>query len=179
MATVTVTAPDSDQALKLWRIALTILGAVGIAAGLVIELVAVNYHQVTQATVTGTSPDTVTTTVTGPSAPPTALITGLVWAGVILLMIAAFFPRISKVIFPWGGELDFGTSAALTGVIATKTSDAAEAEKLYKGAAAAITANAPPMRVAARMPVAAWNTRSLIDEGTLNQIVDSVRTDSA
>jgi hypothetical protein len=179
MATVTVTAPDSDQALKLWRIALTILGAVGIVAGLVIEVVAVNYHQVTQATVTGTSPDTVTTTVTGPSAPPTVLITGLFWAGVILLMIAAFFPRISKVIFPWGGELDFGTSAALTGVIATKTSDAVEAEKLYKGAAAAITANVPPMGVAARMTAAAWNKQSLIDEGTLNQIVDSVRTDSA
>jgi hypothetical protein len=179
MATVTVTAPGSDQALKLWRIALTILGAVGIVAGLVIEVVAVNYHQVTQATVTGTSPDTVTTTVTGPSAPPTALITALVWAGVILLMIAAFFPRISKVVFPWGGELDFGTSAALTGVIATKTSDPAEAEKLYKGAAAAITAKAPPMRVAATMTAAAWSRQSLIDEGTLNQIVDSVRTDSA
>jgi hypothetical protein len=97
-------------------------------AGLAIELVAVNYHQVTQATVTGTSPDTVTTTVTGPSAPPAALITGLVAAGVILLMVAAFLPRISKVVFPWGGELDFGTSAALTGVIATKTSNSAEAE---------------------------------------------------
>jgi hypothetical protein len=178
MATVTVSAPDSERVLRRWRIALTILGAASIVAGLVIELVALNYHQVTQAIVTGTSPDTVTTTVTGPSAPPSALITGLVGAGVILLMIAAFFPRISKVVFPWGGELDFGTSAALTGVIATKTSDAAEAEKLYKGAAAAIAANAPAMRVAARMPVS-WDTQSLIDEGTLNQIVDSVRTNSA
>jgi|SRR5580692_5054433 hypothetical protein len=178
MATVTVSAPDSDRVLRLWRIALTVLGAASILAGLAIELVAVNYHQVTQASVTGTSPDTVTTTVTGPSAPPSALITGLVGAGVILLMIAAFFPRISKVVFPWGGELDFGTSAALTGVIATKTSDAVEAEKLYKGAAAAIAANAPSMRVAARMPVS-WDTQSRIDEGTLNQIVDSVRTNSA
>lgn len=180
MATVTVSAPDSDEVLRLWRIALTILGAVGIVAGLAIELVAVNYHQVTQATVTGASPDTVTTTVTGPSAPPTGLTTGLVGAGVILLMVAAFFPRISKVVFPWGGELDFGTSAALTGVIATKTSNAAEAERMYKGAAAAIAANEPTVRVAApaRMPIA-WNTQSLIDEGTLNQIVDSVRGDSA
>jgi hypothetical protein len=62
-------------------------------------------------------------------------------------------------------------------VIATKTSNAAEAEKLYKGAAAAIAANAPSMRVAARMPVA-WNTQSLLDEGALNQIVDSVRSNS-
>jgi hypothetical protein len=178
MATVTVSAPDSDEVMRIWRIALTILGAVAIAAGLAVEVAAVNYHQVTQAIVTGTSPDTVTTTVTGPSAPPTALITGLVAAGVILLMIAAFFPRISKVIFPWGGELDFATSAALTGVIATKTNNAAEAARLYKGAAAAIAANAPAVRVAARMP-AAWNTQSLVDEGTLNQIVDSVRTDSS
>ena len=178
MATVTVSAPDSDRVLRLWRFALAILGVVALVAGLVIEVVAVNYHQVAQASVTGTSPDTVTTTVTGPSAPSSALITGLVGAAVILLIIAAFLPRISKVVFPWGGELDFGTSAALTGVIATKTSDAAEAEKLYKGAAAAIVSNAPSMRVAARMPMS-WNTQSLVDEGTLNQIVDSVRTDSA
>jgi hypothetical protein len=79
------------------------LTARGIVAGLAVELVAVNYHQVTQAIVTGSSPDTVTTTVSGPSAPP-ALITGLVAAGVILLMIAAFFPRITKVVFPWGGS---------------------------------------------------------------------------
>jgi hypothetical protein len=178
MATVTVTAPDSDQVLKVWRIALTILGAIGIVAGLAVELVAVNYHQVTQAIVTGSSPDTVTTTVTGPSAPPTALITGLVAAGVILLMIAAFFPRITKVVFPWGGELDFGTSAALTGVIATKTSNAAEAERLYKGAAAAIASDAPPpTRLAPRQQIA-WNMPSRIDEGTLNQIVDSVRGSS-
>jgi hypothetical protein len=178
MATVTVGAPDSDQVLKIWRIVLTILGAIAIVAGLAVEVVAVNYHQVTQAIVTGTSPDTVTTTVTGPSAPPSALITGLIAAGVILLMIAAFFPRITKVVFPWGGELDFGTSAALTGVIATKTSDAAEAERLYKGAAAQIASNAPaPMRLAARTQMA-WNTPSLIDEGTLNRIVESVQGNS-
>jgi hypothetical protein len=167
---------------------LAILGGVGVAAGLVVELVAVNYHQVTQATVTGTSPDTITTTVTGPSAPPAALITGLVGAGVILLLLAAFFTRISKVVFPWGGEIDFATSAALAGVIATKTNSAAEAERLYKGAAAviasreigprAIAATESPLRLSARVP-AAWSAQSPMDEGTLNQIVDSVRDTSA
>jgi hypothetical protein len=77
-----------------------------------------------------------------------------------------------------GGELDFGTSAPLTGVIATKTSNAAEAERMYKGAAAAIAANDPPIQVAAARMPAAWNAQSLIDEGTLNQIVDSVRANS-
>jgi hypothetical protein len=178
MATVNVNAPNSNGAQKVWRFSLTVLGAVAVVAGAAVEVVAVNYHQVTQASVTGATPDLTTTTVTGPSGPATGLITGLLGAGVILLVLAAFLPRITKVIFPWGGELDFATNAALTGVIATKTSDANEAERLYvraaPRAAEAIAATATPTRLGARLP-AMWNTQSMIDDSTLNQIVDSVR----
>jgi hypothetical protein len=110
---------------------------------------------------------------------PTTLITALFGAGVILLMVAAFFTRITKVVFPWGGELNFAISAALTGVIAGKTNDPAEAQRLYMSAAPrvaeAIASNAGMTHVAVSRQMA-WNTESLIDMDTLNQIVDSART---
>ena len=178
MATAAVSTPDSEAAIRSWRITLTILGVAGIVTGIFTQLVAVNYHQVTTAIVSGTAPDLTTRTVTGPSAPPATLITALFGAGIILLTVAAFFPRITKVVFPGGGELDFETNAALAGVIATKTSDPAEAQRLYMNAAprvaAAIASKAPMPRVAVRRQIA-WNTQPLIDKDTMNQIVDAVR----
>lgn len=180
MVTAAVSTPDSDKAIRRWRLALTIGGIALILLAAVIEWIAVNYHQVTKVYDIGKASAAKfhTVTVTGPAGPPTTLITALLGAGVIMLLVAAFFPRISKIVFPWGGELDFATNAALTGVIATKTNNMQEARELYARSVPrvveAMAVQAPTTRMAVRRQVA-WNTQPLLDEDTLNRIVDEVK----
>jgi hypothetical protein len=52
-----------------------------------------------------------------------------------MLLVAALFTRITKIAFPWGGEVDLGTSAALKRVINAKTKDTKRRELLYKKSA--------------------------------------------
>jgi hypothetical protein len=66
---------------------------------------------------------TLVTTITGPGAPPAALITGFLAGGVVLLVVAAFFNRIT--------ELDFaGVSVKMVAAVAAAT--AAKADDLSK-----------------------------------------------
>jgi hypothetical protein len=79
-------------------------------------------HQKTSVTTdTSKAKMTTVTTITGPGAPSTALIAGFLTAGVVLVVVAAFFNRIT--------ELDFaGVSVKMVAAVAAAT--AAKADDL-------------------------------------------------
>ena len=89
--------PDSKQTIANWRILLTVFGIAAIAIAGVLEIVSINYHKVTTVAITGSKPDLTTSTTVGPSAPPTAVVSATLGAGVVLLLVAAFFTRITKI----------------------------------------------------------------------------------
>lgn len=108
---------DKAQSAVPWQLILALAGLVAVVAAAVLEVVILEYHS----TSTVTKSDTVTTTITGPSAPPAALVTMCLGAGVVLLLVAAFFSRISKVAITGVGEIDLNTAATLAGKVAKKT----------------------------------------------------------
>jgi hypothetical protein len=89
--------PDSRLTIANWRTLLTVFGIAAIVTAGVLEIVSLNYHQVTTVAITGAKPDLTTSTTVGPSAPPTAVVSAALGAGVVLLLVAAFFTRITKI----------------------------------------------------------------------------------
>jgi hypothetical protein len=155
-----VTTVDRTERTFLWQMTL-IVGGVGVlAGGIVLEIVLLSYHSTSKVVKTGGT----TTTTTGPAAPAANLITACVAVGVLLILAAAFFSRISKVVLPGGYELDLENGAKIAGAIAAKTNDAATAEQLYKQvvprAAAVAAVPARPIRAGSSLR-SAWNSTQL------------------
>jgi hypothetical protein len=102
------------------------------------------------------------------------LVTACVAIGVVLVLAAAFFSRISKVVLPGGYELDLENSAKIAGAIAAQTDDPARAEQLYKHvaprAAAVAVVPAQPIRAASSLRPA-WHSTQL-DPATINDFVE-------
>jgi hypothetical protein len=109
---------------RVWRSSLTVLGVLALAAGGGMVLITLFLHQISSVSTDQISAKVTTvTTITGPGAPSTALITGFLAAGVVLLIVAAFFNRIT--------ELDFaGVSVKMVAAVAAAT--AAKADDLSK-----------------------------------------------
>jgi hypothetical protein len=179
MATTTVVVPDSKSVINAWRKGLAIIGGFAVLISLVMWWIANTYHQVTKVyTVKTGTGNSHTVTVTGPPGPSTALITTLLGAGVIMILVAALFARITKIVFPWGGEVDLGgTSTALKRVIKARTGDTKRQQVLYKKAAPVaaqrVADEMAPLYFSARQS-AVLSTQSLLDDDTLNEIVDEV-----
>lgn len=150
MVTGTAVIPDK-RVINRWRCSLAAVGRVAVLVSLVFWLLADTYHQVTKVyTVKTAGGNSHTVTVTGPPGPSTTVITTLLGAGVIMILVAALFTRITKITFPWGGEIDLGgTSAALKRVINAKTRDTERRQLLYKKsvplAAQKVADEMPPM----------------------------------
>lgn len=170
MAVATV---DKAPSTVPWQIILAIAGAVAILAAAVLEVVTLVHHSTSTVTKSGT----VTTTTTGPSAPPATLVTTCLGAGVVLLLVAAFFSRISKIAITGVGEIDLNSAAALAGKVAEKAGgNSAKAAQLYKAAASQaaglVSQRVPAAPRTARFAHVGWNTESILDDQTLQKIVD-------
>lgn len=164
-----VTTVDRTERTFLWQITLLAAGAMVLAGGIVLQVVLISYHSTSTVVKTGGT----TTTTTGPAAPAASLITACVGVGVVLVLAAAFFSRISKVVLPGGYELDLENSAKVAGAIAATTNDPATAEELYRHVAsrAAAVAAVPARPIRARSsPRYAWNSTQL-DPATINDFV--------
>ena len=164
---------DNAQRTVLWQGILAVVGVVAIVGAAVLEVVILAYHSTSTVTKNGT----VTTTVTGPSAPPAALVTTCLAAGIVLLLVAAFFSRISKVAITGIGEIDLNSAAALAGKVAEKAGgDPAKATQLYKTAAAQaaglVSQTLPATTRVAGFAHMGWNTESILDDQTLQKMVD-------
>jgi hypothetical protein len=125
------TTIDRTQHTTMWQVILFTGGIIGLAAGLLLEIGLLVHH--TTSTVVKTATSAVTTS--GPAGPSQSLVTTCLGIGAVLILAAAFFSRISKLVLPGGYELDLDTGAKLAGAIAAKTSEPAVAEQLYKQAA--------------------------------------------
>ena len=157
------------------RILIAVMGVLGVIAAGLFELAIVLHHSTT--TVTKHGP--VTTTVSGPSAPAPALVTTCLAAGLVLILTAIFFTRISKIAITGVGEIDLSSAARLAGKVAAKAGgDPAKAAALYKTAAthaAAIASSQPTIR--ARLAhVAAGSPSMLLTDDTLQELVDNADT---
>jgi hypothetical protein len=179
MVTATAVIPDNKRVINTWRYSLAAVGGIAALLSLVTWFFANTYHQVTKVyTVMTAGGNSHTVTVTGPPGPSTTVITTLLGAGVIMILVAALFTRITKISFPWGGEVDLGgTSAALKRVINTKTKDKKRRQLLYNKsvplAAQKVADEMPPLNLDARQ-LAAFSPQSLLDDDTLNEIVTKV-----
>ena len=103
----------------LWPTTLAILGGLAVITAVVFEAVSLRYHQVAQATVKGQ----VTTTVTGPGAPPVGLITAILGLGALFILAAAFFNRITNIAVP-----GLGLTVAVQAKVAGKAAKAAHGD---------------------------------------------------
>jgi hypothetical protein len=168
---------DKGQGTVPWQIILAVAGVVAILAAAALEVVSLVYHSTSTVTKSGT----VTTTITGPSPPPAALVTTCLGAGIVLLLVAAFFSRISKVAITGVGEIDLNAAATLAGKVAEKThGDPVKAEAMYKTAASQaaglVSQRVPTTARIASFAHVGWNTQSVLDDQTLQKIVDDVAT---
>lgn len=156
-----------------WRGALAAVGGVVIVVALVLVVVGFAAHQVTKVEVAGKKPD-LTTITTGHGVTSAALIGTFLAVGVVVLLVAAFFTRVTKIVFPGGTEIDLDTSAAVAGAVAAQISDPAEASAVYKRSMARVTELIASRSSAARPPTArrlASNTYSLLGEDEIKGIV--------
>jgi hypothetical protein len=170
---MTVATVDGTKNLLPWQIMLGTAGVVAVAAGAVLEIVIVNYHS----TSTVTKSSDLTTTVTGPSAPPAALVTACLGAGVVLLLACAFFGRISKIVITGIGEIDLDAEAALAGKAAAKSGgDPAKTERIYKravsNAVGMVNQSAPTTTRVSTGAQIGWRVMPSLSEGTLQKLVD-------
>jgi hypothetical protein len=177
-AVMAVSAAARTSASISWRIILAATGVLTVAAAAALEIVTVLHHSTSTVTKIGG----ITTTVTGPPAPASALVTACLGAGVLLLLAAAFFNRISKVTIPGVGEIDFETSTKIAGKAAAKSGgDAAKAAEIYKGAvwraASLVGQRAPTITRVSSSARVGWNTESALDDQTLQQLVDEAARD--
>ena len=90
---------SDDQSRDPGRVWLAVGAAILIIGAGVLAVVSVRYHQIVTMTVRGD----VRTTVTGPPGPSVGLISATLGAGFVLLLVAAFFSRVTEVSSPLGG----------------------------------------------------------------------------
>jgi hypothetical protein len=129
MAVMTV---NRTERTAFWQILLSVVGVAAVAAGAVLEIVLLSYHSTSTVVKAGTLTASTTVSTTGPAAPSASLVTTCVGIGAALILAAAFFGHINKVILPGGYELDLDNGAKIAAAIATRTSDPAVAAELYK-----------------------------------------------
>lgn len=157
------------------RILIAVMGVIGVIAAVLLELAIVQHHSTSTVTKRGS----VTTTVTGPSAPAPALVTACLAAGLVLILTAIFFTRISKVAITGVGEIDLTAAAKLAGKVAAKAGgDPDKATALYKTAAthaAALAASQPTIR-ARIAQIAAGSPSTVLTDDTLQHLVDTADT---
>jgi len=170
---MTLATTDNPQRSGRWQIVIAFLGVLGIVAAVALELVILRYHSTS--TVTRTA--TVITSTRGPSAPAAALVTTCLATGVTLLLVAAFFSRISKVAIAGIGQIDLSTAASLAGKVAAKAKgDPVRAEQLYKSAASKaaglVSQRLPVMSRMASLAPTGWSPASSIDDAKLQELVD-------
>jgi hypothetical protein len=173
MAAATV---DRIKNVLPWQITLGVAGGLAIIAGVILELVIAQYHSTTAVVKAGN----ITTTTTGPPAPASGLVTGCLGAGVLLLLAAAFFSRISKVVVTGIGEIDIDTGAELAAKAAAKAGgDPDKTKAIYKRAASKITAQAVMERApAARsMNIAPVTAAIQLNDADLQRIVDEAASE--
>src|ERR1035437_9214893 len=95
-----------------WQIALTVLGAALVIAGGVLEFDILHHSSSTVVRrLTGNTAGTVTTV--SAAAPATSLVATCLGAGIVLLLVAAFFSRITKIAIDNVGEIDLATVSKL------------------------------------------------------------------
>ncbi len=99
-------------------------------------------------------------------------VTACLAVGAVLILAAAFFSRISKVILPGGYELDLDTGAKLAAAVSAKASDPAEAAQLYKNAIPAAIQSAAQVKTV-RLPNTTQSTRNTgaLSDDQISQIV--------
>src|SRR5258708_8338202 len=78
---------NSSASSSVWRVAIAAAAAMLLIGAVILVLASLRYHQV----VTVTNRSHVKTTVTGPPGPHIALTTVILGAGVVLLLVAAYF----------------------------------------------------------------------------------------
>jgi hypothetical protein len=170
---VTVLTTDTPQTRDPWRIFLAELGVLAVVAAVVLEVVILSYHSTT----TTTKIANVTRTVKGPSAPAAALVTTCLATGLVLLLVTAFYGRISKIAITGVGEIDLNAAASIAGKVAAKAKgDSARAEQLYRAAAskaAGLVSQRLPLttRMVGMTPMAV-STPTPLDDQTLQNLVD-------
>jgi hypothetical protein len=132
-ALVAVATVDRSTGVVFWQYVLAISGALLILASVVLELVILNYHSTSTVTkLTGGA----TITTTGPSAPPASLVATVFATGIIALLAAAFFSRISKVVLTGVGEIDLQTQADIAAASAgAAKNDPTKIKAIYQLAA--------------------------------------------
>jgi hypothetical protein len=134
-ALVAVATVDRSTGVLFWQRTLAIAGALLILAAAVLELVILNYHSTSIVTTMASG----TMTTTGPSAPPASLVTTVFATGIIALLAAAFFSRISKVVLPGVGEIDLQTQADIAAASAgAAKNDPAKTKAIYTLAASRV-----------------------------------------
>jgi hypothetical protein len=170
---VTVPTTDTPKTRDPWRIFIAVLGVIGVGAAVGLQLVILSSHSTT----TTTKIANVTRTVKGPSAPAAGLVTTCLAAGLVLLLVTAFYGRISKIAITGVGEIDLNAAASLAGKVAAKANgDSARAEQLYRAAAskaAGLVSQRLPLtsRMTGLAPMAV-STPAPLDDQTLQQLVD-------
>ena len=120
-----------------WQVALTVLGAALVIAGGVLEFDILHHSSSTVVRrLTGSTPGTVTTV--SAAAPATSLVATCLGAGIVLLLVGAFFSRITKISIDNVGEIDLATVSKLADKSAQAADSVPKAAQILKRAAAAV-----------------------------------------
>jgi hypothetical protein len=168
-----VTTIDRTKHTLFWQITLGSAGLLAVAAAATLEVVILMYHSTSKVIKNGST----TSTIAGPAAPTATLVTTCLGVGVLLILAAAFFSRISKLAIAGVGEVDLDAAAAIAGKAAAKAGgDPGKTATIYKAAAsraAEIVAQRTP--VPARMSAVAparWPVAPPLDDNELQELVD-------
>lgn len=163
---------DRAEHPTFWRAILVIVGVLALAAGIVLEVVILEYHSTTNVV----KHATYTSTINGPSAPPSALVMACLGAGVLLLVTAAFFDRINKIVLAGIGEIGLDAEAEIAGLCAVKAGgDQAKAQRIFKRAASEAADLLTPEPMITRVSSFAQlgrTTAPQLDHKRLEEIVD-------
>jgi hypothetical protein len=153
-----------------WQVALTFLGAALVLAGGVLEFDILHHSSATVVRrLTGKTAGTVTTV--SAAAPATSLVATCLGAGIVLLLVGAFFSRITKISIDNVGEIDLATVSKLADKSAQAAADSVpKAAQIFKRAATAVVAERSS-RVSRPSAVLAGGG-SPPDDATLQAMVD-------
>jgi hypothetical protein len=129
--------PTGAGGRSRWQIALTVLGAALVIAGGVLEFDILHHSSSTVVRrLTGSTPGTVTTV--SAAAPAPSLVATCLGAGIVLLLVGAFFSRITKISIDNVGEIDLATVSKLADKSAQAADSVPKAAQILKRAAAAV-----------------------------------------
>ena len=152
-----------------WQVALTVLGAALVIAGGVLEFDILHHSSSTVVRrLTGSTAGTVTTV--SAAAPATSLVATCLGAGIVLLLVAAFFSRITKIAIDNVGEIDLATVSKLADKSAQAADSVPKAAQIFKRAATAVVAERSSG--VSRSSAVLAGSGSPLDDATLQAMVD-------